>query len=117
MIAANCGVWEGFWARDLLDLRSRWWGSLCLPSIREIPVVCRRCDVPGFRILVVRGLDSWFRLGGSSRFCAESSILTGIVRLLGSIRMATPVPSDAGSSAMRDPFALRSREILGSAMR
>jgi len=45
--------------------------------------VCLRCDAPGFRILVARRLDSWFRVAGTSRFCSESSIRTGILWLLG----------------------------------
>ena len=68
--------------------------------------VCPRCDAPGFRILVVRRLDSWFRAAGTSRFCSESSIRTGNSLAFGVL------PPDADSSGMRDPFALRSCRIL-----
>jgi hypothetical protein len=102
VIAADSGVWRGLGA-GLFDLSAT--GSLRLSSIWEIPglLSLRLRRGPGFQILVVRSLDSWFR----PRLCAESWILTGIVWLLGVIRMAGAVlhsalgfASDAEDSAI-----------------
>jgi hypothetical protein len=80
---------EGFrrgviWSeRDVVPVR-------CVPSIWEIPGSRLRRG-PGFQVLVVRNLDSWFCFLWSPRMCMESWTVRGIVWLLGLIRMAVAI--------------------------